>query len=115
MRYKIHDLIGAYCVTPQSGQDIYDILHPLLIDQKEVELDFLGIKAYASPFFNYAVGQLLKDISYEDLCHLVKYKNLSSVGNKVLDVVLNSAKRYYSDEDYRRAVKEVREDELALS
>ena len=115
MKYRIHDLIGPYCVTIQSGQDIYDIIHSLLVEQKEVELDFLGIKAYASPFFNYAIGQLLKDIPYEDLSRLVKYTNISSVGNKVLEVVLDSAKRYYSDEHYRQAVNEVREEELALS
>jgi hypothetical protein len=115
MKYQIRDLIGDYCVTPQSGQDVYDIVHPILLSQTEVELDFLGIKAYASPFFNYAIGQLLKDIPYEDLSCLVKYTNLSSVGNKVLDIVLDSAKRYYSDEHYRQAVNEVREDELALS
>jgi STAS-like domain of unknown function (DUF4325) len=115
MKYQIRDLIGDYCVTPQSGQDVYNIVHPLLLSQTEVELDFLGIKAYASPFFNYAIGQLLKDIPYEDLSRLVKYKNISSVGNKVLEVVLDSAKRYYTDESYRKAVNEVREEELALS
>jgi STAS-like domain of unknown function (DUF4325) len=114
MKYQIRDLIGDYCVTPQSGQDVYDIVHPILLSQTEVELDFLGIKAYASPFFNYAIGQLLEDISYEDLSRLIKYTNISSVGHKVLNVVLNSAKRYYSDDKYRKAVDKVCEDELAL-
>jgi STAS-like domain of unknown function (DUF4325) len=114
MRYRIQNLIGDYCVTLQSGQEIYDRIKPLLIAKQPVVLDFLGIQAYACPFFNYAIGQLLKDIPYEDLSRLVQYTNISSVGSKVLEVVLDSAKRYYSDENYRQAVNEVREEELAL-
>jgi STAS-like domain of unknown function (DUF4325) len=115
MRYQIQDFIGDYCITIQSGQEIYDLIKPLLIAKESVILDFSEIKAYACPFFNYAIGQLLKDIPYEDLSCLVKYTNISSVGSKVLEVVLDSAKRYYSDEHYRQAVNEVREEELALS
>lgn len=115
MKYQIQNLIGDYCVTIQSGQEIHDLIKPLLIAKKSVILDFSGIKAYACPFFNYAIGQLLKDIPYEDLSRLIQYTNISSVGSKVLEVVLDSAKRYYSDENYRQAVNEVREEELALS
>jgi STAS-like domain of unknown function (DUF4325) len=115
MRYQIRELIGDYCVTPQSGQEIYDRIKPLLIAKQPVVLDFLGIKAYASPFFNYAIGQLLKDIPYEELSRLVQYTNISSIGLRVVDVVLNSAKRYYTDENYRRAVNEVCEEEFFLS
>jgi hypothetical protein len=113
MKYNIHNLIGAYCVTPQRGQELYDMIHPLLAEGTAVELDFLGVKAYAAPFFNYAIGQLLKDISNEDVNRLVKYSNLSSTGANVLQMVLNSARRYYTDDSYRQAVHEVREEELA--
>jgi hypothetical protein len=113
MKYNIHNLIGAYCVTPQRGQELYDIIHPLLTEGTAVELDFLGVKAYAAPFFNYAIRQLLKEISNEDVNRLVKYSNLSSTGANVLQMVMNSARRYYTDDSYRQAVHEVREEELA--
>jgi hypothetical protein len=113
MKYNIHNLIGAYCVTPQRGQELYDIIHPLLTEGTTVELDFLGVKAYASPFFNYAIGQLLKEISNEDVNRLVKCSNLSSTGTNVLQMVMNSARHYYTDDSYRQAVHEVREEELA--
>jgi STAS-like domain of unknown function (DUF4325) len=113
MKYNIYNLIGAYCVTPLSGQKIYEIIHPVLIDGTAVELNFFGVKAYAAPFFNYAIGQLLKDISNEDVNRLVIFSNLSSTGDNVLQMVMSSAKRYYTDESYRRAVHEIREEELA--
>jgi STAS-like domain of unknown function (DUF4325) len=113
MKYNIHNLIGAYCVTPQRGQELYDIIHPLLTEGTAVELDFLGVKAYASPFFNYAIGQLLKDMPDSDVNQLVKFSNLSSTGNSVIQRVMTSAKRFYTDDSYRQAVREVREEELA--
>ncbi len=111
---SIKNIIGDYCVTIQSGQEIYDLIKPLLMAKESVTLNFLGIKAYACPFFNYAIGQLLQDMPYEDLSRLIECKNISSVGSKVLEVVLDSAKRYYSDDDYRAAVNKVREEELDL-
>ncbi|MBD2542537.1 STAS-like domain-containing protein [Planktothricoides sp. FACHB-1370] len=30
---------------------------------RPVELDFAGVEIFASPFFNFAIGQLLRDIS----------------------------------------------------
>jgi STAS-like domain of unknown function (DUF4325) len=113
MKYNIHNLVGDYCVTPQCGQALHDILHPLLVSQTAVELDFSGIKAYGSPFFNYAVGQLLKDISLEEFRRLVNCVNLSSVGTNILEMVLETAQQYYSDDSYRQAVDAVREEELA--
>lgn len=113
MKYNIYNLIGTYCVTPLSGQKIYEIIHPVLIDGTAVELNFLGVKAYAAPFFNYAIGQLLKEISDKDVNRLVKFSNLSSTGTNVLQMVMNSARRYYTDDSYRQAVHEIREEELA--
>jgi hypothetical protein len=94
MKYNIYNLIGAYCVTPLSGQKIYEIIHPVLIDGTAVELNFFGVKAYAAPFFNYAIGQLLKDISNKDVNRLVKCSNLNSTGTSVLQMVMNSSRRY---------------------
>ena len=99
MKYNIHNLIGAYCVTPQRGQELYDIIHPLLTEGTAVELDFLGVKAYASPD--------------ADVNRLVKFSNLSRTGENVRQMVMSSAKRYYTDDSYRQAVHEVREEELA--
>jgi hypothetical protein len=104
MRYQIRDIIGDYCVTLQSGQEIHDLIKPLLIAKESVILDFSGIKACACPFFNCAIGQLLKDIPYEELSHLIQYENLSTIGGNVLSIVIDSAKRYYKDANYRQAI-----------
>ncbi|MDF5723445.1 MAG: STAS-like domain-containing protein [Rhizonema sp. PD37] len=37
-----------------------------------VELDFGEVDIFASPFFNFAIGQLLRDIKSKDLNRLLK-------------------------------------------
>jgi STAS-like domain of unknown function (DUF4325) len=112
MRYSIRSINGDYCITPQCGQALYDIINPLLLSKTTIELDFTGVKAYACPFFNYAMGQLLKDTSRSELHRLVIFVNLSPLGTRILEMVLDTAQRYYSDNDYRQAVDAVLEEEL---
>ncbi|MGK7882668.1 MAG: STAS-like domain-containing protein [Crocosphaera sp.] len=107
MVYKIYDIIGENCMTPDEGQKIYDLIHPQLVANTSVELDFIGVNICISPFFNFAIGQLLKDIDADTLKRLLKVSNLKPVGMQVLKVVIDNAKRYYSDDNYREAIDRV--------
>lgn len=110
MLYKIYEIVGEYAITADSGQKIYDLIHPALIAEIPVELDFTGVKIFASPFFNNAIGQLLKDISAENLNRLLSFTNLNNSGQTVLRQVITSAKRYYTDPQYQKAVDTVLEE-----
>ncbi|MEH2398292.1 MAG: STAS-like domain-containing protein [Nostoc sp.] len=107
MVYKIYDIVGEYAITADGGQKLYDQIHPLLLAGEPVELDFTGVKVFASPFVNFAFGQLLKDIPAEKLNQLVEFTSLNADGYDVLEHVMANAKRYYSDEKYRTAVDTV--------
>lgn len=39
-KYKIIDLIGSYCIARQDGEKIYDLIHPELVADHPVELNF---------------------------------------------------------------------------
>ncbi|MDJ0843416.1 MAG: STAS-like domain-containing protein [Crocosphaera sp.] len=104
MVYKIYDIIGENCMTPDEGQKVYDLIHPQLVADNPVELDFIGVNICISPFFNFAIGQLLKDVDADTLNRLLKVSNLNPVGKQVLKVVIDNAKRYYSDDNVRQAV-----------
>jgi hypothetical protein len=104
MGYKIHTIIGENCMTPDEGQKIYDLIHPQLVHNIPVELDFTGVKVCISTFFNFAIGQLLRDIQPKALNRLLSISNLNPVGMQVLKVVIENAKRYYSDATFRQAV-----------
>ena len=107
MKYKIRDLVGENCMTPDDGQKVYDSIHPELVAHHPVELDFTGVDIFASPFFNFAIGQLLKDIQLDKLNLLLKVSHLNPVGMQVIERVIENSKQYYSNENIRKAVDEV--------
>ena len=107
MLYNMREIVGEYCITLEDGQKVYDLIHPQLVAGCSVELSFTGVKVFASPFFNFAIGQLLVDIHADELNRLLKITNLNAVGASVLKRVIENAKRYYSDEHFYNAVDEV--------
>jgi hypothetical protein len=94
-------------MTQQVGQELYEKIYPTLQAGESVELDFVGVKRFLSVFFNFAIGQLLRDINPEVLDRLLVVSNLNSIGQQTLDRVLENARLYYSDSGYREAVDEM--------
>lgn len=111
MKLNIYELFGENCMSQQAGQQLYEKIHPALQTGQPVELDFAGVKRFLSVFFNFAIGQLLKDIDPDALDRLLTVSNLTPVGQQTYDGVLENAKRYYSDPDYRHAVDEMVEEQ----
>jgi len=107
MRVDIHGLIGENCITLEDGQKIFDLIHPELLTGNVVELNFENVTVFASPFFNSAIGRLLKDIKPDDLNRLLKITNLVPAGLTVLKRVIENSKEYYSNEGARKARDEV--------
>lgn len=107
MAFKVFDMVGEYAITADSGQKIYEQIHPILVAGKSVKLDFTGVKVFASPFFNFAIGQLLKNITADNLNQLLEVTELSSDGWNTLERIIANAKQYYSDEQFRNAVDTV--------
>ena len=85
---------------------MYDLAHAELLAEQPIELDFAEVKIFASPFFNFAIGQLLKDIQPESLNRLLKISFLILVGNQLLCRVIEISKLFYSVENNRKAVDE---------
>lgn len=111
MKLNIYELFGENCMTQQAGQQLYEKIHPELQANQPVELDFAGVKRFLSVFFNFAIGQLLRDIKAEDFDRLLSVKNLTPIGQQTYDRVLENAKRYYSEPQYRQAVDEMVEEQ----
>ena len=107
MKYDILALVGQHCMTPEDGQKVYALVHPELLAGNPVELDFAGVDIFASPFFNFAIGQLLRDIPPESLNRLLIFSNLNLVGKQILKRVIENSKQYYSDESFRKTVDAV--------
>jgi hypothetical protein len=109
MTYRVQEITGEFATDSESGQQVYDLVHPALLAGHSVELDFGGATVFASAFFNFAIGQLLKDLSPDRLNELLKITNLSPNGHSILKRVIENAKHYYSDAEYQNAVDTVLE------
>ncbi|WP_445630565.1 STAS-like domain-containing protein [Nostoc sp. DSM 114167] len=107
MKHEILTLISKNCITPSDGQKVYDLVYPELLAEHQVELDFAGVEIFASPFFNFAIGQLLRDIEPDKLNRLLKFSNLNAVGKQILKLVIENSKRYYSDPNFRSRLDQV--------
>lgn len=103
---KIKDFIGQRCITSEDGQRVYDEVRLKLKAAEDVQLDFDGVTVFASPFFNFAIGQLYRDFSAEVLQKHLKAENLSSNGTMILNRVIRNSKAYYENPVHRKAVDE---------
>ncbi|NES23342.1 MAG: STAS-like domain-containing protein [Symploca sp. SIO3E6] len=104
---NILDLIGKYCITTEAGQRVYDLIHPKLLEEQPVELDFTGVEIAAPPFLNFAIGQLLKDIPPETINRLLPRKNLNPLDEESLEFIIDDCQQYYSDSEFRSRVDQV--------
>lgn len=107
MKLEIKTFVGERCVTSDDGQRVYEEIHPKLAAGETVSLDFTGVTVFASPFFNFAIGQLLKDLKPDDLNELLKVEGLLPDGGLVVQRVVKNAKEYYENPETRKAVDEI--------
>ncbi|MCY7322143.1 MAG: STAS-like domain-containing protein [Phormidesmis sp. CAN_BIN36] len=113
MVYKIHEITGEFATDAENGQALYDLIYPELRAENSVKLDFSGVNVFASAFFNFAIGQLLSDITQDELNRLLQVENLNDDGRFTLKRSIDNAKEYYSDAGYRKAVDSVIEEYAA--
>jgi len=110
-KLKIAEIAGKNCVTSEGGQKVYDQIIPRLRSNENVNLDFDGVSVFASPFFNFAIGQLLKDYSPNKLNELLSIINLTSNGTSVLKRVIQNSREYYQDPRAKKAFDDTIEKE----
>ncbi len=107
MKLEIKSFVGERCVTSEDGQRVYDEIYPKLAAGESVCLDFGSVKVFASPFFNFAIGRLLKDLKPEDLNELLKVEGILPDGALVWQRVVKNAKEYYRNPETKKAVDDI--------
>ena len=110
MKLKVIDIVGSErCIIREDGQKIYDKIHDELANKKDVTLDFDGMRLYASPFFNFAIGKLFQDIDADVINAKLHIENINKTGSMIIKCVKNNAKEYCADIDYRKVVDSILE------
>lgn len=93
---KVFDLIGKNAISMQTGDKIYTILRDKVENGEQVTLDFENVTLFASPFFNSAIGRLLKDKEISELQKQLKFDNIDDVGRDLLNLVISNAINHYN-------------------
>lgn len=107
MHVIVRESVGENAITREDGARIYGVIYPSLRGGNEVRLDFYGVKVFASPFLNVAIGQLLKDLAPEDLNRLLRIEHMTPAGKSTLRVVMDTAKGHYANSARAEAVDKV--------
>ncbi|MEO1401393.1 MAG: STAS-like domain-containing protein [Cyanobacteria bacterium J06635_1] len=110
MTLSVFEITGEYAIASDSGQQLYDRIYPPLQAGQAITLDFNGVNVFASAFFNFAIGQLLRDLAPADLNRLLHIDGLNETGKLLLKRVIDNAKRYYTDPQYQAAVDDTLEE-----
>lgn len=90
--------IGENCMTIEQGKKIHQIVRPILQVGGLVALDFFGVQVFTSAFFNFAIGQLLREFTPEFLNEALSIDNLNPIGIETLAAVIDKASRFYAKE-----------------
>lgn len=107
MTINVFSIVGEFAVAADDGQRMYDEMTDKLGSADLLELDFTGVRVIATPFFNVAIGRLLKDLEPEELKRRVVFKNLVLVGHDVLAKVIENSKQYYHNPAARKALDSI--------
>ena len=115
MKLFIKEIIGKRCIIKEDGQKIFDAIHEPLKNGETVTLDFDGVNQFASPFFNFAIGQLLKDVPEADLRSMLQIDHLNETGKLVVERVIENAAKYHGSKDYKKIVDDILEQQAKES
>lgn len=112
MQVAVHEYVGENAITRDAGRPLYELIRPALLNGEQVCLDFEGVKVYASPFLNAAIGQLYRDLTSDDLNRRLRLVHMTRAGRDTLKVVIKTAKAAYADGANGQAAQDAVAEEL---
>ena len=101
---SVLEFSGAHAITTADGDKLFHAIQAALKSDGSVDLDFSGVRVFASPFFNASIGRMLKDHPLAELMKLIHPVNLSQVGEAVLALVIQNSEQYYRNPDAKKAL-----------
>lgn len=113
-QYRINiynEVNGVAAVSSVDGKCIYEKIKAAICSDKLVTLDFLNIEFVTSAFFNTAIGQLFNDFS-DDKINSICLEHISENDYNLYKQVVDRAKEYYQNPDYRAKLIDALKDEI---
>jgi hypothetical protein len=110
MKIEVAALFGENCITAEDGRALHGRISDALATLQKgerVEVDFANTAVFSSPFFNAAVGELLRDHEPVELNAKVALLGLSADGYALVERVIKNAREYFSNPRVRKTVDEL--------
>lgn len=104
---KIFDVIGPRCISAAHGQQLFDLVNTFYSHGDEVTLDFDEVKLFASPFFNYSIGQLFTMHEEEKLRSTLHLINMNQVGHMIVSKVVENSLAFKSNSDLKETLDKI--------
>ena len=107
--FNVAELIESpSALTREQGSVVYNVIVPLLRNGENITLDFADVESLITPFLNVAIGKLYEDFSSEQLNDQLKISNLPEGTRAKFKLVIENAKKYYTDKElFEENVEEV--------
>lgn len=91
MHIMVVDKFGSRCITSQDGQALYNLIYPVLSNSEKVELDFTGVEIFASPFFNYSIGQIFNVLDEGVIRENLHLSGENEIGRIIIERVIENS------------------------
>lgn len=102
---KVIDVIGPRCISASHGQQLFDLLNSIYTTGNEATIDFEQVKLFASPFFNYSIGQLFTQYDEAKLRSTLHLVNLNQVGHMIVSKVVENSLAFKSNSDLKETLE----------
>ncbi|HIF9339231.1 TPA: STAS-like domain-containing protein [Photobacterium damselae] len=108
----VKEIVGSNAISMNSGNKLKELILDSWDSNEKIDLNFMDVDVFASPFFNASIGVLLKDKKIEELQSKLVFNNISDHGRKLLNLVISNALKFYSDTDGKTTLglSEIRRD-----
>lgn len=81
--------------SEEDAKPILNAIENIISKEPIITIDFNGIRAFTTLFFNNALGKFFLDLGPEDFERKFKLENLSETGNVTYEHFLKNSKQFY--------------------
>ncbi|MCT4673545.1 MAG: STAS-like domain-containing protein [Prolixibacteraceae bacterium] len=97
---KVKDIVSdGLCTNIKDGIKLYDLIVNHITQEKQITISFEGIKRLITAFTNVSIGKLYKDFPSDKLEKFVKLVDYSDRQARYIQKSIDTAKRFYKNDD----------------
>jgi len=97
----LETIIGKNASTQEDGQQVFEIIHKYLKDDKCVAIIFTNIETLTATFLNAAIGQLYNEFTSDYVKNHITLINIQPDDLQTLKKVTTNAKMYFQNNSKR--------------